>query len=72
MVTRRELGHDAAVGRVQLHLALHDVALHAAVAGHDRGARLITRSFDAEDDHVGRGVAEFAAPANRRHTEEPG
>jgi len=51
VVAGSELRHDAAVGRMQLDLALHGIAQHLAVAPHDRSRRFVAGGFDAEHEH---------------------
>jgi len=46
----RQLGHNAAEGRVQLGLRGQRPAEHAAVAADDGGARVVAGRFDPEDD----------------------
>ena len=46
-----DLRHDAAVGRVIGDLGEHEIGQHFALAGHDRGGRLVATRLDAEDDH---------------------
>ena len=51
VAARRNLRHDAAVGRMVGALGEHEVGQHAALAGHDRGRRFVAARLDAEDDH---------------------
>ena len=63
VAARGDLRHHAAVGRVVGDLGEHDVGQHPALAGHDRGRRLVAASLDAEDDH-GRALAESGRRRN--------
>ena len=49
MAARRDLGHDAAVGRVQLRLRGDDAGADLAVAGDERRRGLVATRLDAED-----------------------
>ncbi len=49
----RDLGHDAAVGGVSLHLGGDDVRAHAAFAVEHRDGRLVARGLDSENVHAG-------------------
>ena len=51
VAARRNLRHDAAVGRVVGALGEHEVRQHAALPGHDRSRRLVAARLDAKDDH---------------------
>ena len=59
MVARGELGHDAAIGRVQFHLAVDLVREQARDAVVDGDGRFVTGGFNAEDPHA------FAIPVRR-------
>src|SRR5207247_2195142 len=52
---RRQLGHDAAVGRVNRVLGRNHAGNDTAAVGENRGRRLVTRTLDAEDDHLAPG-----------------
>ncbi len=47
-----ELGHDPAVGSVELDLAGHDGRAHLPAVLHHRGGGLVARRLDPEDSHV--------------------
>ncbi len=64
VVARGELGHDAAVGRVQLGLARHHVREDAAAVLDDRGSGLVAGGLDPE--HAGRGRAGHRPGATSR------
>src|SRR5256886_12003975 len=49
-----ELGHDPAVGSVELDLAGHDGRAHLPAVLHHRGGRLVARRLDPEDSHYQR------------------
>ena len=51
VAARRDLRHDAAVGRMVGALGEHEVGQHAALPGHDRSRRLVAARLDAKDDH---------------------
>ena len=52
VVARGKLGHDATIGRVQVHLAVDLVREQARDAVVDGNGRFVTGGFDAEHPHV--------------------
>ena len=51
VVPRSDLGHDAAIDGMDVHLTLYDVRQDNSVVGNDGGAGLIAGCFDTQNPH---------------------
>jgi hypothetical protein len=67
MVPGSELGHDAAVARVRLDLAVHHVAEHGAPFIDQRDGGLVARGLDAQGQHGLRARNPCAVAETRRN-----